>query len=188
MEHQLLDAYRHGELHYFGHSGSGFTNKALKEMVDRLKPLFSLGISKQVSAAALRHPGASHIPPQHPADTERLYGNAYRDVASRLMKLCWRDRCRQAPTVLSLCVTDCAHLFPFASAFTFARPLPNHRRAAASHAAGRGPARGPEPARGHLGTGDAGGRRPRNCSPSDRPASLALCRIAVAAWALYGTM
>ena len=55
----------------------------------------SLGISKQVSAAALRHPGASHIPPQHPADTERLYGNACRDVASRLMKLRWRDRCRQ---------------------------------------------------------------------------------------------
>jgi bifunctional non-homologous end joining protein LigD len=37
----LLDAYRNGKLHYFGHSGSGFTNKALKEMVDRLKPLFS---------------------------------------------------------------------------------------------------------------------------------------------------
>ena len=45
---------------------------------------------------------------------------------------------------------------------TFARPLPNLRRAAASHAAGRRPARGPELGRGHLGTGDAGGRRPRN--------------------------
>jgi hypothetical protein len=55
----------------------------------------SLGISKQVSAAALHHPGAAHIPPQHPADTERLYGNACRDVASRLMKLRWRDRRRQ---------------------------------------------------------------------------------------------
>ena len=36
-----MDAYRNGKLHYFGHSGSGFTNKALKEMVDRLNPLFS---------------------------------------------------------------------------------------------------------------------------------------------------
>jgi ATP-dependent DNA ligase len=36
-----LDAYHNDKLHFFGHSGSGFTNKALKEMVDRLKPLFS---------------------------------------------------------------------------------------------------------------------------------------------------
>jgi hypothetical protein len=57
--------------------------------------LFSIGTSKQVSAAALRHPGAAHIPPQHPADTERSYGNACRDVASRRMKLRWRDRRRQ---------------------------------------------------------------------------------------------
>jgi hypothetical protein len=38
----------------------------------------SLGISKQVSAPALRHPGAAHIQSQHLADTERLYGTTCR--------------------------------------------------------------------------------------------------------------
>jgi len=37
----LLGAYRNGNLHYFGHSGSGFSENALKETVDRLKPLFT---------------------------------------------------------------------------------------------------------------------------------------------------
>jgi bifunctional non-homologous end joining protein LigD len=36
----LLGAYRNGRLHYFGHSGSGFSEKALNEILDRLKPLF----------------------------------------------------------------------------------------------------------------------------------------------------
>jgi len=37
----LLGAYRDGKLRYFGHSGSGFTEKGLKEAVDRLKPFFT---------------------------------------------------------------------------------------------------------------------------------------------------
>jgi len=37
----LLGAYRNGKLHYFGHSCSGFSENALKETVDRLKPLFT---------------------------------------------------------------------------------------------------------------------------------------------------
>src|SRR5258707_3352843 len=37
----LLGAYRNGRLRYFGHSGSGFTEKGLKEAVDRLKPFFT---------------------------------------------------------------------------------------------------------------------------------------------------
>lgn len=37
----LLGAYRNWKLHYFGHSGSGFTEKGLKEAVDRLKPFFT---------------------------------------------------------------------------------------------------------------------------------------------------
>jgi bifunctional non-homologous end joining protein LigD len=37
----LLGAYRNGKLRYFGHSGSGFTEKGLKEAVDRLKPFFT---------------------------------------------------------------------------------------------------------------------------------------------------
>jgi bifunctional non-homologous end joining protein LigD len=37
----LLGAYRNGKLHYFGHSGSGFTEKGLKEAVNRLKPVFA---------------------------------------------------------------------------------------------------------------------------------------------------
>jgi bifunctional non-homologous end joining protein LigD len=36
-----LGAYRNGKLRYFGHSGSGFTEKGLKEAVDRLKPFFT---------------------------------------------------------------------------------------------------------------------------------------------------
>jgi hypothetical protein len=36
-----LGAYRKGKLHYFGHSGSGFTEKGLKEAIDRLKPFFA---------------------------------------------------------------------------------------------------------------------------------------------------
>jgi bifunctional non-homologous end joining protein LigD len=37
----LLGAYQNGKLHYFGHSGSGFTEKGVKEAVDRLKPFFT---------------------------------------------------------------------------------------------------------------------------------------------------
>jgi bifunctional non-homologous end joining protein LigD len=37
----LLGAYRNGKLQYFGHSGSGFTEKGLKEAADRLKPFFT---------------------------------------------------------------------------------------------------------------------------------------------------
>lgn len=37
----LLGAYRNGKLRYFGHSGSGFTEKGLKEAVDRLKQFFT---------------------------------------------------------------------------------------------------------------------------------------------------
>jgi bifunctional non-homologous end joining protein LigD len=36
----LLGASRDGKLHYYGHSGSGFSKKGLKEALDRLKPLF----------------------------------------------------------------------------------------------------------------------------------------------------
>jgi ATP dependent DNA ligase C terminal region len=31
---------RNGRLRYFGHSGTGFSEKGLKETIDRLKPLF----------------------------------------------------------------------------------------------------------------------------------------------------
>ena len=37
----LLGAYRNGRLRYFGHSGTGFSEKGLKEAIDRLKPLFT---------------------------------------------------------------------------------------------------------------------------------------------------
>jgi len=37
----LLGAYRNGRLHYFGHSGSGFSEKGLKDALDRMKPLFT---------------------------------------------------------------------------------------------------------------------------------------------------
>jgi bifunctional non-homologous end joining protein LigD len=36
----LLAAYRSGKLRYFGHSGTGFSEKGLKDAIDRLKPLF----------------------------------------------------------------------------------------------------------------------------------------------------
>jgi bifunctional non-homologous end joining protein LigD len=37
----LLGAYRNGKLRYFGHSGTAFSEKGLKETIDRLKPLFT---------------------------------------------------------------------------------------------------------------------------------------------------
>jgi bifunctional non-homologous end joining protein LigD len=37
----LLGAYRNGKLHYFGHSGSGFSEKGLRDALDRMKPLFT---------------------------------------------------------------------------------------------------------------------------------------------------
>jgi bifunctional non-homologous end joining protein LigD len=37
----LLGAYRDDRLRYFGHSGTGFSEKGLKEAIDRLKPLFT---------------------------------------------------------------------------------------------------------------------------------------------------
>ena len=39
----LLGGYRNGRLRYFGHSGTGFSEKGLKEAIDRLKPLFIEG-------------------------------------------------------------------------------------------------------------------------------------------------
>ena len=35
----LLGAYRNGKLHYFGHSGSGFSEKGIDEALRRMKPL-----------------------------------------------------------------------------------------------------------------------------------------------------
>ncbi|MBV8376050.1 MAG: non-homologous end-joining DNA ligase [Verrucomicrobia bacterium] len=37
----LLGAYRNGKLHYYGHSGSGFSEKGLRDALDRMKPLFT---------------------------------------------------------------------------------------------------------------------------------------------------
>ena len=37
----LLGAFRDGNLHYFGHSGSGFREKGLKEALEKMKPFFT---------------------------------------------------------------------------------------------------------------------------------------------------
>jgi bifunctional non-homologous end joining protein LigD len=37
----LLGAYRNGKLRYFGHSGTGFSEKGLAEAIDRLRPFFT---------------------------------------------------------------------------------------------------------------------------------------------------
>jgi bifunctional non-homologous end joining protein LigD len=37
----LLGAYRNGKLHYFGHSGSGFSEKGIDDALRRMKPLFT---------------------------------------------------------------------------------------------------------------------------------------------------
>ena len=37
----LLGAYRNGKLHYFGHSGSGFSEKGIDEALHRMKPLWT---------------------------------------------------------------------------------------------------------------------------------------------------
>ena len=37
----LLAGYRDGKLRYFGHSGSGFSEKGLQETMERLRPLFT---------------------------------------------------------------------------------------------------------------------------------------------------
>jgi len=37
----LLGAYRNRKLQYFGHSGTGFSEKALADAIDRLKPFFT---------------------------------------------------------------------------------------------------------------------------------------------------
>jgi bifunctional non-homologous end joining protein LigD len=37
----LLGAYRNGKLRYFGHSGTGFSEKRMRETIERLKPLFT---------------------------------------------------------------------------------------------------------------------------------------------------
>jgi bifunctional non-homologous end joining protein LigD len=37
----LLGAYRNGKLRYFGHSGTGFSERGMKETIERLKPLFT---------------------------------------------------------------------------------------------------------------------------------------------------
>jgi bifunctional non-homologous end joining protein LigD len=36
-----LGAYRNGRLRYFGHSGTGFSEKGMKKTFDRLKPLLT---------------------------------------------------------------------------------------------------------------------------------------------------
>ena len=36
-----MAAYRNGELRYFGHSGTGFSEKGTRETIERLKPLFT---------------------------------------------------------------------------------------------------------------------------------------------------
>jgi bifunctional non-homologous end joining protein LigD len=36
----LLGAYRNGKLRYFGHSGTGFSEKGLTDAIDRLRPFF----------------------------------------------------------------------------------------------------------------------------------------------------
>jgi bifunctional non-homologous end joining protein LigD len=36
----LLGAYRNGKLRYFGHSGTGFSEKALAEAINRMRPFF----------------------------------------------------------------------------------------------------------------------------------------------------
>ena len=36
----MLGGYRDGKLRYFGHSGSGFSEKGLQETMERLRPLF----------------------------------------------------------------------------------------------------------------------------------------------------
>jgi bifunctional non-homologous end joining protein LigD len=36
----LLGAFRNGKLHYFGHSGSGFSEKGIDEALHRMKPLY----------------------------------------------------------------------------------------------------------------------------------------------------
>jgi bifunctional non-homologous end joining protein LigD len=37
----LLGAYEHGKFRYFGHSGSGFSDKMIKEILKQLRPLFT---------------------------------------------------------------------------------------------------------------------------------------------------
>jgi bifunctional non-homologous end joining protein LigD len=37
----LLAAYRGGKLRYFGHSGTGFSDRGMRETIERLKPLFT---------------------------------------------------------------------------------------------------------------------------------------------------
>jgi bifunctional non-homologous end joining protein LigD len=37
----LLGAYRNGRLRYFGHSGTGFSEKGLADAIDRMKPFFT---------------------------------------------------------------------------------------------------------------------------------------------------
>jgi bifunctional non-homologous end joining protein LigD len=37
----LLGAYQQGQLRYYGHSGSGFSERGLADTMERLKPLFA---------------------------------------------------------------------------------------------------------------------------------------------------
>src|SRR5882724_8151222 len=37
----LLRAYRNGKLHYFGYSGTGFSEKGLADAIERFKPFFT---------------------------------------------------------------------------------------------------------------------------------------------------
>jgi bifunctional non-homologous end joining protein LigD len=40
LKAKRINRYRDGKLRYFGHSGTGFSEKGLKEAIDRLRPLF----------------------------------------------------------------------------------------------------------------------------------------------------
>jgi bifunctional non-homologous end joining protein LigD len=37
----MIGAYKHGKLRHYGHAGSGFSEKGLKDAVDRMKPFFT---------------------------------------------------------------------------------------------------------------------------------------------------
>jgi bifunctional non-homologous end joining protein LigD len=44
----LLGAYRKGKLRYFGHSGTGFNDKGMRETLERLKPLSPTNLQSKI--------------------------------------------------------------------------------------------------------------------------------------------
>ena len=54
----LLGAYRNGRLRYFGHSGTGFSEKGLQEAIDRLTPLF---IDESPVEKSAKSPGENSV-------------------------------------------------------------------------------------------------------------------------------